>query len=225
MRLDIHVNYPGCCEEAFRIYGQTMLSVTILLLAGVVSCGRVESEARVDSGASASTATATAAAAGRTYPVTDTSIAGIRPGMTLDSVRRMYASAEFERSEDADGASFIGIMLGPEDRINAAVDEERPSDSIDYSRRITYLETFDSTFVAANGVRVGSLVKDVEGIFGPVKEIIESEIESRQFVTFERQPPTMVFRLDYTGIFPQGSRRTTRYEPEASIFSIAIVPR
>lgn len=71
-------------------------------------------------------------------------------------------------------------------------------------------------------MRVGSLIADVEKILGPVSEIILSEIESREYVRFRNQPPHMLFRLDYTGQFAEGSRRTTRYAPGAKIFSIAV---
>jgi hypothetical protein len=58
-----------------------------------------------------------------------------------------------------------------------------------------------------------------------VVRISESEIESRQHITFDRQPAWLTFRIDYTGIFATGSRETTSYRPEAKILSISISRR
>jgi hypothetical protein len=59
-------------------------------------------------------------------------------------------------------------------------------------------------------------------MLGPVREIMVSEIESREFITFERQPAWLTCRLDYTGLFPTGARMTKAYKPEARILSVAI---
>lgn len=66
------------------------------------------------------------------------------------------------------------------------------------------------------------LVTDVERRFGPVRQVTLSEIEQRQYVEFARQPAFLTFRLDYTGIFVPGAHETTRFEPGAKIFSIAV---
>lgn len=187
------------------------------------ACVSMDSEVRKDSIPPAGQTSTTVAGYAVSYAITDTSIADVRIGMTLESVRSLHPTAQFERTEDGDGAQLIGIALAPGATIIAALDEEDAGDTIDYSRRVTYLETFDSAFVARGGVRVGSLVADAERTFGAVKEIVLSEIESRQYVEFARQPATMKFRLDYTGIFPDGSRRSTQFQSGARIFSIAIV--
>ena len=51
---------------------------------------------------------------------------------------------------------------------------------------------------------------------------MKSEIESREYVEFDRQPLHLTFRLDYTGIFPDEGRRTTKYDPRARILSIGV---
>jgi len=59
-------------------------------------------------------------------------------------------------------------------------------------------------------------------VYGRVTDIVESEIESRQFITFAKQPAAFTFRLDYTGIFAGQSRHTTELRPGGKIHSIAI---
>ena len=63
---------------------------------------------------------------------------------------------------------------------------------------------------------------DVEGVFGQTKEIVKSEIESREYIEFEMQPAYLTFRLDYTGIFSAGKRTTTQSEPGSKLLSIAV---
>lgn len=157
--------------------------------------------------------------------ITDSAIGGIRIGMTLDSIRRGFPDAKFERTEDGDGAQFVAVTLGTDATVITWLDESDPVGPIDFSRTVKQLETFDSTFVTPEGTRVGSRVADVEQVYGKTVEIVLSEIESRQFIRFERQPSHLTFRLDYSGEFPEGARRTTRYAPDARIFSIAVSRR
>jgi hypothetical protein len=100
-------------------------------------------------------------------------------------------------------------------------EEDDASAPIDWSRRITAIETFSPAFHTAEGVRPGSLVSHVETVFCKTKEIVESEIESRQYIVFESQPAFARFRLDYTGVFSSGGT-TREFKPGARILSIAI---
>jgi hypothetical protein len=74
-------------------------------------------------------------------------------------------------------------------------------------------------------VRPGTLVTDAERVLGGVRTITLSEIESREFVQFERQPAWASIRLDGTGIFAESSTETTKYQPGAKILSIAVAAR
>jgi len=150
----------------------------------------------------------------------------IRLGMTLDEARRTLGTAAvLTRTEDGDGAAFVAVMEGREHTMTLWANEDDPAAPIDWSRPIEYIDTFNDTFHTAAGVRPGALVEDVVRLFGPVTEIVVIEIESRQFITFERQPQALTFRLDYSGIFADGARRTTRFSAGATILSIAISSR
>ena len=150
----------------------------------------------------------------------------IRLGMTLDEARRTLGTAAvLSRTEDGDGAAFVAVMEGKEHTLTLWANEGDPARPIDWSRPIEYIDTFNGAFHTAAGVRPGALVEDVVRLFGPVTEIVMSEIESRQFIGFERQPPGLTFRLDYTGTFTDGGRRTTRFSAGAKILSIAISSR
>jgi hypothetical protein len=142
--------------------------------------------------------------------------------MTLGEARRVLPTASFARTSDGDGAALVEVVFGKDDSLLLWADEDDPATPIDWSREILTIETFSAAFRTREGVHPGSVVNDVVTLFGPVLEIVESEIESRQYITFARQPQAMTFRLDDTGVFASGARRTTRFEPGAKIWSIAI---
>jgi hypothetical protein len=153
--------------------------------------------------------------------ITVSEIGRLRLGMTLDQARAALPTASFARTSDGDGAALVQVALGKDDSLIVWAEEDDPATSIDWSKKIITIETFSATFHTREGVHPGSLVRDVIKLFGPVREIVESEIEARQYITFAGQPQGLTFRLDYTGIFA-GTRRTTRFAPSAKILSIAI---
>jgi hypothetical protein len=148
-------------------------------------------------------------------------IGPLRIGQTLDEARRALSGVEFSRTSDGDGVALVGVPLGGDTAVVYA-DESDASAALDWTKRIESIEVFGPVYRTAEGVRVGMPVADVEKIFGKVREILLSEIESRQYVTFEKQPRWLIFRLDYTGVFEGDSRKTTKYEPSAKIFSIEV---
>jgi len=154
------------------------------------------------------------------YLIDTTGIGPLHLDQTLDEARRVAPKASFTRSSDGDGAILVNVELAPDTTIVVYANETGAD--IEWSKRIESIETFKPAFHTADGIRVGSLIVDVEKILGPVSEIIQSEIEQREYVTFRNQPRRLQFRLDYTGVFAEGSRQTTRYSPGARIFSIAV---
>ncbi len=114
------------------------------------------------------------------------------------------------------------VTLAPEESMILRLGEDDPGDPMDWSKRIETIETFSPAFHTPGGVRPGSLVTDVEMVFGKTRLIVKSEIESREYIGFQSQPGSLTFRLDYTGIFPADSRKTTTFEPGARILSIAV---
>jgi hypothetical protein len=154
--------------------------------------------------------------------ITASAMGQVRLRMTLDEARRALPVASFKRTSDGDGAALIEIAFGRDGSVSVWADEDDPAAPIDWSRRIVTIETFSAAFHTREGIHPGSLVTDAASVFGQVREIVKSEIESREYVTFARQPAWLTFRLDYTGIFSPGLRRTTSFAPGGKIWSIAI---
>ena len=146
----------------------------------------------------------------------------VRLNFTLDEVRRALPRATFKRTSDGDGLALIEITLGGDTAVVIYAGEDDPGPEIDWAKRVERVEVFSKAYYTAEGARVGALVTDVEKIYGKVTDITVSEIESREYVTFEKQPSWLTLRLNYTGVFADGSRRTTKYGSNARILSMAV---
>jgi hypothetical protein len=154
--------------------------------------------------------------------VDSTGVAGLRLGATVADSRSALPGARLERTTDGDGAALVAVKVDTADVAVLYAGEDDAAAPLDLSRPVQVIETFHPDCRTADGIHPGSLVLDVERVLGKTTEIVVSEIESRQFITFERMPPRTTFRLDYSGEFAEGERRTTRYRPGARILSIAV---
>jgi len=154
--------------------------------------------------------------------ITASAMGHVRLRMTLDEARRALPDASFSRTSDGDGAPLVEIAFGRDTSLSVWADEDDPATPIDWSRRILTIETFSAAFHTREGIHPGSLVTEAATFFGPVREIVQGEIESREYITFARQPRAFTFRLEGTGAFSPGVRQTTSFAPGARIWSIAI---
>ena len=142
--------------------------------------------------------------------------------MTLAEARAARADTRFERTSDGDGVALVVVKLDTTDLVILYAAEDDPEKPVDWSRPVNSMETFHPGCRTADGIHPGSLVTDVERVLGTTTGIVVSEIESRQYIRFQRMPTRTSFRLDYTGIFEPGRRETMRNQPGARIFSITV---
>lgn len=145
--------------------------------------------------------------------------------MSLRDASTVIPGARLERASDGEGLALVEVKVDTADLLMLHADEDDASAPIDSARTISFMETFHRSCRTINGVRPGMLVADAQEALGPVVHIVTSEIESRQYVTFERQPAWLTIRIDYSGLFPAGTRQTTAYQPEARILSLSIARR
>jgi hypothetical protein len=157
--------------------------------------------------------------------ITIASIGPVELGTSLGEARSAMPNARFDRSSDGEGVALVQVTLAAGESVIVWADEEDPASDIDWSKKIRSMETFSEVFHTQEGVHPGSLVADVEKRYGKTRSVEMSEIESRQYITFENQPAWLIFRLDYTGKFTEGSRVTTEVAPGGRIQSIAIAAR
>jgi hypothetical protein len=117
--------------------------------------------------------------------------------MTLDEARKALPSATFKRATDGDGAALVEVRFAPAPTTAVLVwaDEDDSDAPIDWSKKIVTIETFSPAFHTAAGIHPGSSISEAEKAYGKTKAIKKSEIESREYITFARQPAHLTFRL------------------------------
>jgi hypothetical protein len=154
--------------------------------------------------------------------ISESGIGPVKLGVSLDSAKRIEPQLAFSRTSDGEGVALVLVTIGS-DSLIAYLGEEDPSAPVNTSKPVRSLETMSPNFSAEQGIHAGSMVTDVEKVYGPAKEIFKSEIESREFITFASQPSKLQFRLDSgAGVFASDSTMTTRVTPGARIFSISV---
>ncbi len=156
------------------------------------------------------------------YEITGSGIGPIKLGMTLDEAKKAISGAVLERTSDGDGASLVEVKVGKDSVMILYAGEEDPAAKIDWKRKIEFIETLFEGCSTSDGIHPGILVSDAEKVFGKVVKITKSEIESREYIEFAKPPIGLGFRLDYTGIFPEGTNETTKFPPEGKIYSISV---
>lgn len=149
-------------------------------------------------------------------------IGDIRLGISLNEAKTMIPDARIERCTDADGVALVCVKIGGEELMQLYADEENSEAPINWAKNISVIQTFNPACHTEEGIHPGSLVLEVEKILGKTKIIKIGPTEQRQYIEFINQPSWIIFRLDYTGIFEDGSSQTTRFDSEGKIFSITI---
>ena len=123
-------------------------------------------------------------------------IGPITVGMTLGEARKAAPGATFARSGDGDGAALVTVTFARDIALQVWADEDDQAKPIDWRKKVLNIETFSPAFRTAEGVHPGMKVSDANRAYGPTVAIETSEIESRQYITFEKHPAGLTFRLD-----------------------------
>ena len=196
---------------------------TLLVLAVALGCASPDARLPAAAGRGGSTpAGPSAVEQADAQLISSAGMGPIRLSMTIGEAMRTLPAATFARISDGDGLALVQVTFGADTALTLYADEDDAEAPIDTSKRISRIETFSAAFHTVEGVRPGALVTEVEALFGKTREIVKSEIESREFIDFEKQPAFLTLRLDYTGLFAEGANRTKEYKAEARILSIAV---
>jgi hypothetical protein len=180
-------------------------------------------------------ATSALAATADEFLITRKSVGRVELGMTVGQARRIWKDYKFERTSDGEFTALIAVTSGNEKLLTIYADEKgylNEKSPIQDGARIEHIEIWDERFRTAEGVYAGMKLRAAEKIYGPVREIFVSPIESREYAEFTKQPLFLDFRVAGTGKNlaagadyrqnESGLKISEKYTPDAYIFNITI---
>lgn len=160
---------------------------------------------------------------GQTGKVVKPGSAGaIEIGMRIREAKNAMPGFKFERTSDGDGVALVAVKQGEEVLLTLYAGEDDAESTVKDDGIIEQIEVWNTSYRTIEGIGVGTTIKDAEEKYGPVKEIMLSEIEARQYVEFKKNPKGIVFRIDYSGVYESGKRTTKRYKTGAKIMSLIV---
>jgi hypothetical protein len=157
----------------------------------------------------------------RNFDITSNSAGGVRLGMTLEQARRTLSNCQLRRTQDGEGIALVGVRCSGREVMSFYAGEEDRDAKVNWKRRIELIEVWDKRFKTADRVHPGMLLRDAEKILGKVSEIIITQIESREFVTFRKNRKGIEYRT-YGGLYTRPNYTTKMYEPGSRLHSIQV---
>ncbi len=159
--------------------------------------------------------------------VTANSAGQIKLGMAVSEARELMKSATFERSTEDGGLALITVSQDGETILRLSTGEEVANSAIDGKAIVESIEVLSPDYRTEEGAHPGMSLEDAEKIHGKAVELVTSELEAREYVTFSRQPSGLLFRLSNkngtAGIYKAGEMVTTTYRPGSEIAAIEII--
>jgi hypothetical protein len=158
--------------------------------------------------------------------ITTRSIGPVRLGMSVAQVRRALPGYRLSRTSDGEGVALIAVERRGIPLMILYAGEPDPNRRINERAIIEYITATHTSYHTSAGVHPGMSLREVEKRYGKVKEIMVSEIESREYATFDKQPAGIQLRVmsdvGMVGDYAEGENRTKRYEPNAYVLSISL---
>ena len=153
------------------------------------------------------------------FTITADSVGKIRIGITLAELRKTAPEFRFRPTSDGDGVVLTEIAKGRDICCYVYAGDARLD-------KIDFIEVIDPRYRTIGGLHPGMLVAQSEKILGKLQKIAMSEIESREFATFQKSPEELGIRLygieGTAGDYAKNSRETRRYRTGAYIYSLLI---
>ncbi|MEM6279458.1 MAG: hypothetical protein AAF733_08275, partial [Verrucomicrobiota bacterium] len=158
--------------------------------------------------------------------ITATSVGAAQIGMTIGEIRSEFPGARLERTSDGEGIAYVAIIENEELLIEMVTDQYDVEAPILDTERVAMIVVRHPRFATANGIRLGSDLGELDLRIGPVREILTSEIESREYASFERQPSGLQFQIlndeNTAGIYDPDTYKTKRFREGSYISSITV---
>ena len=156
--------------------------------------------------------------------ITSSGIGPLSLGMTVKEAKTAFPQATFNVADSAEDTVALEARSGKEQVLLSQVGDKLPAGkTLPDTTKLKSLETYSEKCRDENGIGPGTLLDDAVARLGGVKEIVMSEVESRQYVTFQQHPKGRWYRIDNSGVFAEGSpRRTTQYTAKARILGVGV---
>jgi len=164
------------------------------------------------------------------YLITSNSAGNIKLGMTVAQARRAMHGFKVRRVIGSEPAALIDVTKGGREIMTLYAGEEDEKERINEKAKIEQIIVWDSHYRTSTGIRPKMSVRSAERLQGKIKRVFMSEIESREYVEFQKKPKGLLFRVDVdtsgnyltAGIYPDGEREGTRCTPHAFIVGIEV---
>ncbi|HEX6729678.1 MAG TPA: hypothetical protein VF074_06695 [Pyrinomonadaceae bacterium] len=158
--------------------------------------------------------------------ITEKSIGPVRLGMTVARVRKALPGYKLSRTSDGEGLALIAVERRGKTLLTLYAGELDPNRRINDRAVIEHIEAIDASYRTSAGVHTRMSLREVEKRYGKLKEITLSEIESREYASFDKQPAGIHLRVmsdsGAAGTYAEGKNSTKQYAPNAYVFSISI---
>ena len=152
--------------------------------------------------------------------VTGGSVGPIKIGMKVSEMKKIMPGHKFERTSDGEGISLILVSKGGKSLMTIYDGDDGTGENVDKDNVIQQITVWSPEYKTKGGIGPGSKIADTEKIYGKLKEIMMSEIESREYAQFQKMPKGLDFRVQGAGVYPKGSRKTTMYRKGAEISAL-----
>ena len=115
--------------------------------------------------------------------INKTSIAGIKFSDTLESVKKRYKDVKISMEQGAEVASAV-LTFSEKYKISV-YGEGINNTNKGKKAKFSSVETFDENCKTEENIGPGSTIKEAMQKFGKITNFMVSEIESREYITFE----------------------------------------
>lgn len=150
------------------------------------------------------------------YTITSGAAGGVQLGMPSAEILAKFPAATAQLELDSDRVEWVNLSYQNEPLISIMLDKNTHTASL--------IRVLSPRFHTEQGVRVGENLQSASDKLGGLNEIQWTEIESREFATFNKAPDNMVFQVvaaaGTAGIYKNGETSTTLASPSAAIHSI-----
>lgn len=149
------------------------------------------------------------------------SVGPVHGGMTLAQARQALRGATFKKAEDAEQLPMYEVDRNGLHVMDLYVNVDEP---LNDRNKIELIRVYDGSCATRDGIRPGMPLAGVAQRYGRIKRLVLTDVESREYAEFERQPSWMEIQVGngQVGTFPPGKRCTTDYPADAHITSLWI---